>query len=159
MIGELSKREVNAAVDLLIAADQIESDKKDVIAAMFDVYFKINYDDRHRCFLDYEGEELVSLGYVYPEAESPRVWKISILASPEGPRQVEFGQRMVEHIVKYLGDQEQRLLLAEVAGIEKYAGIRSFYETTGFEEEARIRDYYKAGNDKVIYRREIVAEF
>lgn len=159
MISELTKREVRAAVDVLVAADKIEPENKDVIIAMFDIYFSSNYDDRHRCFLDYEGEEMVGVGYIYPEAASPRVWKISILAYPDGPQQVEFGQRMIAHMEKYLADADQRLLLVEVSSIEKYAGIRSFYESAGFTEEARIRDYYKAGNDMVIYRKEIVAEF
>ena len=44
-----------------------------------------------------------------------------------------------------------RLLIAETSGTEPYAAARSFYVRTGFREEARIPDFYKSGDDKVIY--------
>lgn len=44
-----------------------------------------------------------------------------------------------------------RLLIAETSGTEPYAAARSFYVRTGFREEARIPDFYKPGDDKVVF--------
>lgn len=44
-----------------------------------------------------------------------------------------------------------RLLIAETSGTEPYAAARSFYVRTGFREEARITDFYKPGDDKVVF--------
>jgi len=44
-----------------------------------------------------------------------------------------------------------RLLIAETSGTEPYAAARSFYVRTGFREEARIPDFYKPGDAKVVF--------
>lgn len=43
------------------------------------------------------------------------------------------------------------VLLVETAGTDDYKIARSFYESVGFVEEARIRDFYSPGEDKVVY--------
>ncbi len=44
-----------------------------------------------------------------------------------------------------------RLLVAETSGTEPYRPARSFYEREGFREEARIPDFYRPGDAKVIF--------
>ena len=44
-----------------------------------------------------------------------------------------------------------RLLVAETAGKAAYAGTRAFYLARGYREEARIADFYREGDDKVVY--------
>jgi len=46
-----------------------------------------------------------------------------------------------------------RLLLVETASKPSYARSRRFYESIGYREAARIRDYYRKGDDKIIYEK------
>jgi hypothetical protein len=39
--------------------------------------------------------------------------------------------------------------------MEKYVSTRRFYERTGFTAEAVLKDFYRPGDDKVIYRLEV----
>jgi hypothetical protein len=43
------------------------------------------------------------------------------------------------------------LVLVETASKESYARTRRFYQSLGYCEIARIRDYYRTGDDKIIY--------
>ena len=45
------------------------------------------------------------------------------------------------------------LLLVETASKPSYARTRRFYESLGYRESARIRNYYREGDDKVIYEK------
>ena len=36
---------------------------------------------------------------------------------------------------------------------EKFAATRAFYRKNGYEEEARIREFYNPGEDKIIFRK------
>jgi ribosomal protein S18 acetylase RimI-like enzyme len=45
------------------------------------------------------------------------------------------------------------LLLVETASKPSYARTRHFYESIGYREAARISDYYREGDDKVIYEK------
>ena len=50
------------------------------------------------------------------------------------------------------------LLLVETASKPSYARTRHFYESLGYCEAARIRDYYRAGDDKIVYEKRWAAD-
>ena len=44
-----------------------------------------------------------------------------------------------------------RQLIAETSSTDPYAPARAFYEARGFRDVARIPDFYRVGDDKVVY--------
>lgn len=44
-----------------------------------------------------------------------------------------------------------RMLLVETASKPSYAAQRAFYERCGFREVARVPDFYRVGDDKIVY--------
>jgi len=44
-----------------------------------------------------------------------------------------------------------RLIIVETSGMDKYESTRAFYLGVGYQQEALIRDFYKPGDDLVIY--------
>ncbi len=64
--------------------------------------------------------------------------------------------RYVEQTV--LGVRGARVLLVETSGLPLFERTRAFYCKCGYEEEARIRDFYKAGDDKIVYRKALLKE-
>ena len=51
-------------------------------------------------------------------------------------------------ILKGLG---ARLVVAETSGSEGYSAARALYAKSGFTEEARVKGYYRPGDDLVIF--------
>ena len=47
--------------------------------------------------------------------------------------------------------ENARMIIAETSSQPKYDKARLFYERLGFMEAARIRDFYRVGDDKIIY--------
>jgi ribosomal protein S18 acetylase RimI-like enzyme len=58
--------------------------------------------------------------------------------------------KSVEQAVREIGG---RMLLIETASKAEYQPTRAFYERAGYQEIARIPDFYRAGDDKIIYRK------
>ncbi|WP_404788101.1 hypothetical protein [Altericista sp. CCNU0014] len=52
-----------------------------------------------------------------------------------------------------LTERGERVLLVETSGTEDFEYVREFYRKSGYEEEARIREFYTAGVDKIIFRK------
>ena len=44
-----------------------------------------------------------------------------------------------------------RLIVAETSSTEKYTATRNFYLKCGYEQLARIQEYYRPGDDLVVY--------
>ena len=67
------------------------------------------------------------------------------------------GAAILNHIENWLTGQTQRILLVETAGLDEFDYVRKFYIDNGFEMEARIRDFYEDGVDKVVFRKSIAS--
>ncbi|HTX20226.1 MAG TPA: GNAT family N-acetyltransferase [Bacteroidota bacterium] len=61
------------------------------------------------------------------------------------------GTKLLGFVEGLLRSRGGRLLVAETSSTPKYDKTRAFYEKKGFAQNARIKDYYKPGDDLVIY--------
>lgn len=50
-----------------------------------------------------------------------------------------------------------KLLLAETSSMETYGGTIAFYDKTGYELVGKVSDYYKPGDDKLIFAKRLSA--
>ena len=44
-----------------------------------------------------------------------------------------------------------RVLIVDTSGTESFSGTRRFYNRCGYTEEARIRDFWGPGDDKIVF--------
>jgi ribosomal protein S18 acetylase RimI-like enzyme len=63
------------------------------------------------------------------------------------------GAALLAHIEEALAAAGQRLLLVETSSSAEYERARAFYKRCGFGQEARIRDYFAAGEDMILFRK------
>jgi ribosomal protein S18 acetylase RimI-like enzyme len=61
------------------------------------------------------------------------------------------GTELDNHAVDFIKARGGKLVIAETSSRPKYAKTRQFYITRGYTELARIRDYYRSGDDLVVY--------
>ncbi len=62
-----------------------------------------------------------------------------------------YGRKLLgfaEHEVRRRGG---RMLLIETSSLETYCSTREFYARSGYEEVARVPNFYNVGDDKLIY--------
>ena len=55
------------------------------------------------------------------------------------------GAALLGHVEQALQASGQRVLLIETSGLPEFARTRAFYARCGYEEEARVRDFFAAG--------------
>lgn len=92
--------------------------------------------------------------YVAPEPFADRMWNLYFLAVDADGHGRGVGSSLIGHVEQTLRDQGEhvaRVLVVETSSLEAYAPARSFYAKQGFDEEARIRDFYGPGDNKVVY--------
>ena len=105
-------------------------------------------------FTDYDNEP-VSMAYVAPERMTEGTWNLYLIAvHPHHQRQGR-GKSMLQYIEKILTERGERVLLVETSGTDDFEYVREFYRKSGYEEEARIREFYAAGVDKIVFRKRL----
>ena len=104
--------------------------------------------------LEDASDTVVGAAYYGPEAHSDRVWNLYFLAVTEKSQGGGTGSALVAYVESDLrkrGDEFAKLLLIETSSVESFEPTRSFYRKLGYVEEARVREYYGPGDDKVVY--------
>jgi ribosomal protein S18 acetylase RimI-like enzyme len=89
--------------------------------------------------------------YCAPEPMTDRTWNVlMLLVSPDRHGQ-GVGAELMRHVEETLTARGGRLLIVETSSLDGFERARAFYTKCGYNEEARIRDFYTAGDDKVVY--------
>ncbi|MBP8600721.1 MAG: GNAT family N-acetyltransferase [Candidatus Saccharicenans sp.] len=73
-----------------------------------------------------------------------------IAVSPEVQSQ-GYGRLLVRHLEDEVKENGGRLVIIETSSQPKYLPTRKFYEKLGYREMARIPDFYRSGDDRVIF--------
>lgn len=67
------------------------------------------------------------------------------------------GAALMSEVERRLVARRARLVVVETSSREDYAPTRQFYHRLGYEERARLRDFYAPGDDRVILTRRLAA--
>jgi ribosomal protein S18 acetylase RimI-like enzyme len=60
------------------------------------------------------------------------------------------GSALMAEVERRLASRAARMVVVETSSREDYAPTREFYHRRGYEEAARLRDFYAAGDDRVV---------
>jgi ribosomal protein S18 acetylase RimI-like enzyme len=107
-------------------------------------------------WLTLEGASPVALAYCAPERMTEGTWNLLLIAVHPHHQAQGLGAALVRAVEGALLARGARLLLVETSGLPAYVRTRAFYPRCGFTEEARIRDFYQDGEDKIVFRKRLV---
>lgn len=96
---------------------------------------------------------LAGVLYCAPEPMASGTWNVLMLLVDPDRHASGHGRALMERIEERLRDQGERLLIVETSSLDGFERAREFYPKCGFGEEARIRDFYASGDDKVVFRK------
>jgi len=66
-----------------------------------------------------------------------------------------FGQRLLRYVEQDILRRGGRMVLIETSSQESYGATIRFYERSGYLLAARIRNFYKTGDDKLVFQKEL----
>lgn len=100
----------------------------------------------------------VGVAYCEPERMTDRTWNLQLIAIHPDRQGQGRGATLLRYVEQALTERGGRMLLVETSGVPEFDHVRTFYKKCGYEEEARIRDFYAAGDDKVVFRKVLSAD-
>lgn len=95
--------------------------------------------------------QAISFGFCEPERMTEGTWNLLAIAVLPEHQGSGVGAEMLRYLEGRLAKQGGRILLVETAGIPEFERTRDFYRKNGFTEEARIREFYEPGVDKIVF--------
>ncbi len=101
--------------------------------------------------------EPVGLCFAAPEQLAHGTWNMLALAVLPAHQGGGLGARMTERLEAELKARGGvRILIVDTSGCDDFVLAREFYAKQGYELEARIRDYWADGDDKMTFRKPLI---
>ena len=154
MIREATADDLDRIKEIAVAADMFSVDE----VGFFDEMFAGAHDGslEGHAWLVAEDDAGVITGAAQfaPEPFADRLWNLYFLAADPVAQGQGVGSTLIGHVETELrgrGDDVARVLIVETSSTDQYASSRAFYAAQGFTEEARIREFYGPGDDKVVF--------
>jgi ribosomal protein S18 acetylase RimI-like enzyme len=152
MIRPMETRDKSPVLGLVRATGFFTAAEVDIAEELMDVYLgQPGQKDYHVVVV--ENDDGATAGYMTwgptPLAEDAYdLYWMAVAPSEQGRGR---GKELVRWLEGEVRARDGRMIVIETSSQPKYHGTRQFYIDLGYKEVARVPDFYRAGDDRVIY--------
>lgn len=122
---------------------------------VLDDYHKANAELGHQCVTLEDAGAIMGFAYFAPAAMTDRTWYLYWIAVRKQTQARGLGQKLLQYTEEAARQAGGRILLIETSSLPHYLLTRKFYLKNGYEEEARLRDFYADGDHLVVFRKRL----
>ena len=108
-----------------------------------------------RCFVLEEAECILGFVYHAPEPMTEGSWALWWIVVRTDIHGQGLGARLLKFAEQDCLENGARVLFVETSNLPHYEPTRQFYLKRGYEQEARLRDYYAEGDDQIVFRKRL----
>jgi len=141
---------------MLIKTRSFTSPEIDVAMELMDIVLKdeIQMDYQIQCMVNDEDQ---SIGYICygPTPMTQGTFDLYWIAVDPDFQKQGVGSTLLRFLEEVVGGKGGRLILADTSTIPHYEKTQKFYLKNGFQEVARVPDYYHPGNDRITFCKRI----
>lgn len=148
MIRNTISADSEALLKILEDSGQFDADGLAHVKATLDSYLEGNNDE---LWFTADDGEPIGVAYCAPEPVTNGTWNLLMLWVRKDRQGHGHGSALVSHVERVLTEQGTRLLIVETSSLDEFAAARAFYDKCNFHQEARIKNFFTDGDDKIIY--------
>ena len=102
-----------------------------------------------------EGSEMLGYACFGPTPLTESTYDLYWIAVDKSKHRGGVGKRLLKFAEEEIARRGGSMLLVETSSQETYGGTIQFYEKTGYELVGKIKEYYKPGDDKLIFMKKL----
>ena len=140
--------------DLKKVLDSIDLFPSEMLDDMITDYLN-NPNTQEIWFTAVENNKPISIGFCAPEKLTEGTYNLYAIGVRNDVQGKGVGRKMMTFIENYLRENGHRILIVDTSGTDDFKMTRKFYQNLNYNQEAVIRDFWKEGDDKVIFWKKI----
>jgi GNAT superfamily N-acetyltransferase len=147
------QREDKEPIERLLRATDVFSEEEIGVAIELVGIYLDDADQKDYELFSFVDETETVTGYVCvgPTPATQGTYDLYWIAVIPGEHGKGVGSQLLRFVEDHLKSKGGRMLIAETSSTPKYENTRTFYERKGFVQHARVKEYYKPGDDLIIY--------
>ncbi len=146
-IRKVIKNDVEGLKEVL---DTIELFPSEMLDDLMSDFFN-NPETEEIWFTAIQHEKPCAIGYCAPEKLTDRTHNLYAIGVQNDLQGKGIGKKMMTFIEDYLRNEGNRILIVDTSSTPEFNLTREFYLKIGYTKEATIRDFWKEGDDKVVF--------
>lgn len=154
MIRQTIAADTEALMSIVESSGQFDADGIEHVRGTLEQFLNGESADM---WLTAEDSEPVAVAYCAPEAVTDGTWNLLMLWTRKDREGRGHGSALVKKVEHDLAERCARLLIVETSGLPAFETARAFYGKCGFQQEARIKNFFAAGDDKLVYTKALAA--
>jgi ribosomal protein S18 acetylase RimI-like enzyme len=135
---------------LLIETGVFTDDEIEIALELVDAVLTRSDQNDYQIFV-YDAGTVLGYYCVGPTPATEATFDLYWIAVAPSTHRKGVGAALIVHAEALVRSHGGRLVIAETSSQAKYEPTRRFYLRQGYSELSRIRDYYRVGDDLVIY--------
>ena len=136
--------------ELKKVVDSSELFPSEYLDEMISDYF--NNSDTEEIWFTYIDNNMPSaIGYCVPEKLTDGTFNLLAIGVLKELQGKGIANEMMNYIEQYLKQKGGRILIVETSSDDAQIAARKFYQKIGYIQEAVIRDFWKDGEDKIVF--------
>lgn len=155
-IRPLVEKDRASLLSMLIKTRSFTSAEIDVAMELIDIVLKdqIQKDYQIYCMVDDQDQ---AIGYICygPTPMTQGTFDLYWIAVDPDFQERGVGSKLLSFLEEVVKAEGGRMILADTSTIPHYEKTQKFYLKNGFQEVARVLDYYHPGNDRVTFCRRL----
>jgi ribosomal protein S18 acetylase RimI-like enzyme len=140
--------------DLKLVLDSCELFPSDYLDEMISDYFN-NAETEDHWFTFLIDEKPVAIGYCIPEKLTEGTYNLLAIGVSQNAQRKGVASAMMEYIEQQLKQNNGRLLLVETSSDDAQMAARKLYQKIGYKQVAVIDDFWKEGEDKIVFLKQL----
>lgn len=142
-------------VDVAIATRVFKPLEISTLREVLDDYFDENAAIGHRCHTLTLDGVIVGFAYHAPIAMTEDSWYLYWIAVQPRLQTRGIGSLLLQMVEEDIVRHRGRVLFIETSSLPHYEKTRRFYLKHGYDREAVLRDFYAAGDDMIVFRKQL----
>lgn len=127
----------------------------DTLQEVLDDYHAECHAAGHVCQTSERDGEPIGFCYFGPAPMTLGAWELWWIVVKKDVQARGLGGEMLKFVEDEVRRRQGRVLFIETSSQPLYDPTRRFYLKHGYEEHAVLKDYYAAGDSKVVFRKEV----
>jgi ribosomal protein S18 acetylase RimI-like enzyme len=147
-VGPLSPHHRPQLEQIVRETGVFREDEVDVALELFDETFADMSD--YEFVGAFSGDRLVGYACFGSTPSTDRTYDLYWIAVHPDAQRSGVGAALMADVERQLEERRARLLVIETSSRADYASTRKFYRKHGYDEAARLCDFYAPGDDRVV---------
>ena len=103
----------------------------------------------------FEADMLQGFACFGPAPSTDRTYDLYWIAVHPDAQRLGVGAALMAEVERVLRTRQARLVVVETSSKAEYEPTRSFYQKRGYQEAARLRDFYAPGDDRLVLTKRV----